>query len=77
MFYLRFQATTDVRVCRVRIRLMVVFFPSLFNVKAFPKSTRHTVGHTRVECIIYWPTLRDSNVTTGNCALHRVKTVVP
>lgn len=35
------------------------------------------MGHTRVECVIYCPTLHDSSVTTGNYTLHRVKTAVP
>lgn len=42
----------------------------LFNAKAFPKSTGSTVGHTRVECVVCCPTLRDSSVTTGNYTLH-------
>ncbi len=58
----------------------VLFFSpplSLFNVKAFPKSTGSNVGHTRVECVTYCPTLHDSSVTTGNYTLHRAKTVMP
>lgn len=48
-----------------------------FYARAFPKSTGSAMGHTRVQCVIYFPTLRDSNVTTGNYTLFRVKTVVP
>lgn len=35
------------------------------------------MGHTRVECVVYCPTLRDSNVTTGNYTLQRLKAAVP
>lgn len=35
------------------------------------------MGQTRVESLIYCPTLHDSSVTTGNYTLHRVKTAKP
>lgn len=49
--------------------MVLLFSPSLlFFFKEEGVSQKHAIHHetAHVECVIYWPTLHDSNVTTGN-----------